>query len=34
MDVDHSAHEGLDAAAEFVDEVLEEAGGDRSRVIG
>ena len=34
MDVDHSANEGLDAAAEFVNDVLEEAGADRSRVIG
>ena len=34
MDVDHSANQGLDAAAEFVNEVLEEAGADRSRVIG
>ena len=36
IDVDHSADEGLDAAAEFVDQVLDEAGrrpqpGDRGR---
>jgi predicted NBD/HSP70 family sugar kinase len=34
MDVDHSAEQGLDQAAEFVDRVLAEAGGDRGRVIG
>ena len=34
LDVDHSAEEGLDAAVEFVDEVLDEAGVDRGRVIG
>jgi predicted NBD/HSP70 family sugar kinase len=34
MDVDHSADHGLDAAAEFVGNVLEEAGVDRGRVIG
>ena len=34
MDVDHSATDGLDAAAEFVEQVLEEAGGRRDRVIG
>ncbi len=34
IDVDHSAREGLDAAVEFVDQVLDEAGADRSRVIG
>ena len=34
MDVDHSAGHGLDAAADFVDQVLEEAGAERSRVIG
>jgi predicted NBD/HSP70 family sugar kinase len=34
LDVDHSASDGLDAAVEFVDEVLDEAGVDRGRVIG
>jgi predicted NBD/HSP70 family sugar kinase len=34
MDVDHSAEEGLDAAAEFVDRVIAEAGVARERVIG
>jgi predicted NBD/HSP70 family sugar kinase len=34
LDVDHSADEGLDTAAAFVDDVLAEAGVDRSRVIG
>jgi predicted NBD/HSP70 family sugar kinase len=34
MDIDHSAREGLDAAADFVEQVLREAGGDRDRVIG
>jgi predicted NBD/HSP70 family sugar kinase len=34
MDVDHSAGQGLDAAAEFVEQVLAEAGASRSRVIG
>jgi predicted NBD/HSP70 family sugar kinase len=34
MDVDHSADHGLDAAVEFVDQVLAEAGVDRGRVIG
>ena len=34
MDVDHSASHGLDAAADFVDQVLDEAGAERSRVIG
>ena len=34
MDVDHSADEGLDRAAEFVDRVLDEAGADRHHVIG
>ena len=34
IDVDHSASDGLDAAVEFVDEVLDEAGVDRGRVIG
>jgi predicted NBD/HSP70 family sugar kinase len=34
IDVDHSAEHGLDAAAEFVDQVLDEAGVDRARVIG
>ncbi|HEX6116537.1 MAG TPA: ROK family protein, partial [Solirubrobacterales bacterium] len=34
LDVDHSAEHGLDAAAEFVDVVLAEAGLDRNRVIG
>ena len=34
LDVDHSATDGLDAAAEFVDKVLAEAKADRGRVIG
>ena len=34
MDVDHDAQDGLDAAAEFVDQVIEEAGVHRDRVIG
>ncbi len=34
MDVDHSADHGLDTAADFVTEVLDEAGVDRGRVIG
>jgi predicted NBD/HSP70 family sugar kinase len=34
LDVDHSADEGLDTAAAFVDDVLAEAGVDRNRVIG
>ena len=34
LDVDHSADEGLAAAADFVDQVLAEAGVDRDRVIG
>ena len=34
LDVDHSADEGLDTAASFVDDVIAEAGVDRNRVIG
>jgi predicted NBD/HSP70 family sugar kinase len=34
MDVDHSAEHGLDTAAEFVGEVLADAGADPARVIG
>jgi predicted NBD/HSP70 family sugar kinase len=34
LDVDHAAVHGLKAAAEFVDQVLREAGVDRARVIG
>ena len=34
LDVDHSATEGLDAAAGFVEQVLAEAGVERDRVIG
>jgi predicted NBD/HSP70 family sugar kinase len=34
MDVDHSADQGLDKAAEFVERVLDEAGANRERVIG
>ena len=34
LDVDHSADEGLDTAAAFVDDVLAEAQVDRNRVIG
>src|SRR5437763_14525914 len=34
LDTDHDAQEGLDAAAELVDETLADAGVDRSAVIG
>ncbi len=34
LDVDHSAEEGLDAAAKLVDEVLNEAKAERKGVIG
>ena len=34
LDTDHAAHEGLDAAAALVSELLEEAGVDEARVIG
>jgi glucokinase-like ROK family protein len=34
LDVDHSAEEGLDAAAELVDRVLKEAKVDRNGVLG
>ncbi|HLM31750.1 MAG TPA: ROK family transcriptional regulator [Solirubrobacterales bacterium] len=34
LDVDHSATDGLDRAAEFVDRVLSESGTDRNHVIG
>src|SRR3954452_9013946 len=34
LDTDHLAHEGLDAAAGLVHELLEEAGVEASRVIG
>src|ERR687894_1680739 len=34
MDIDHASHEGLDVALELIGEALEEAGVDRSRVIG
>jgi glucokinase-like ROK family protein len=34
MDVDHSAEHGLDAAADFVAQVLDEAAVDRGRVLG
>jgi predicted NBD/HSP70 family sugar kinase len=34
LDTDHVAHEGLDAAAELVAELLSEAGVDEARVIG
>jgi len=34
MDTDHAADEGLDVAVDLVDEVLAEAGIERSRVIG
>ena len=34
LDVDHSAEDGLAAAADFVEQVLAEAGVDRNRVIG
>jgi predicted NBD/HSP70 family sugar kinase len=34
LDTDHAAHEGLDAALELIGEALDEAGVERSRVIG
>jgi glucokinase-like ROK family protein len=34
LDVDHSAEEGLDAAAELVEEVLAQAKADRKAVLG
>ena len=34
LDTDHRAHEGLDAATELVNEVLDEVAVDRSRVVG
>ena len=34
LDTDHLAHEGLDAAAELVSDLLAEAGVETSRVIG
>ena len=34
MDIDHEAHEGLDVALELIGEALDEAGVERSRVIG
>ncbi len=34
MDVDHSSEEGLATAADFVEQVLSEAGAKRERVIG
>ncbi len=34
LNVDHSADHGLDTAAEFVEQVLDEAEVDRARVIG
>jgi predicted NBD/HSP70 family sugar kinase len=34
IDTDHAAHEGLDVALGLVDDLLAEAGVDRSRVIG
>jgi predicted NBD/HSP70 family sugar kinase len=34
MDTDHAAHDGLNAAAGLVAEVLADAGVDRSRVVG
>ena len=34
LDVDHSAEEGLDTAAEFVDQVLTKRGSTADRVIG
>src|SRR5205085_8621166 len=34
LDVDHDAHAGLDAAAALADEVLDEAGIPRSRLLG
>src|SRR5215218_4674495 len=34
LDTDHAAQEGLDVAVDLIDEVLAEAGVERSRVIG
>jgi DNA-binding transcriptional ArsR family regulator len=34
LDTDHAAHEGLDVALDLIEEVLGEAGVERSRVIG
>ena len=34
LDTDHASYEGLDVALELIDEALDEAGVDRSRVIG
>jgi glucokinase-like ROK family protein len=34
LDVDHSAEQGLDAAAELVDQVLTESSADRNAVLG
>ena len=34
MDIDHVSHEGLDVALELIDEALDEAGVERSHVIG
>jgi predicted NBD/HSP70 family sugar kinase len=34
MDIDHASAESMDVAVELVDEALDEAGVDRSRVIG
>jgi predicted NBD/HSP70 family sugar kinase len=34
MDIDHESQEGLEVALELIEEALEEAGVDRSRVIG
>jgi predicted NBD/HSP70 family sugar kinase len=34
LDTDHAAQDGLDAAAALVDEALEDAGVERSRVVG
>ena len=34
LDTDHAAHEGLDAAAALVSDLLEEAGVEEERVIG
>src|SRR5918994_294661 len=34
IDVDHSAEHGLDAASDFVAQVLDEAGVERGRVLG
>jgi predicted NBD/HSP70 family sugar kinase len=34
LDTDHSARDGLDAAADLVAEALEDAGVDRARVVG